>query len=652
MSLSISRKRVARLFTASVLFSGASLGQSIVYTPCTGPEPQVVKPVCGSLTLPLKAGDPSHGTIGIGFRLYAPTAGSGGGTIVPRQGGPGIASTAPQFRNRTLAVFAPLRNQGYSVLYVDQRGRGTSGAINCPTLQNGAPDVLAGISECGASLGITAGDYSSAAAAADLEAVRAAVGIGKIDLYGQSYAGVDVDAYVTRYPQNVRSIVVDSPYTTLADFFSTKSDDSFLRAVRVSCTLNEGCAPRLEKVYDLINRLRAQPYADVGYDLTGTATPVQANETAVLISILGNIGLGSAGAFQEFLNQGEIGAAATAYLEHGDAVPLNRLLAENAVVLQPAPGGPVGNISVGDLYATECADIGNAPWVWAAPQPVRELQFRSALNRLPREAIAPFSSSAWAAYLQWAFIGDSCTAWPTSPTPVLPPRTVYPAIPMLALTGNMDAGVPSEYVRFYASRYPNSTLVNLNGRGHISSARGDVCAASLIRSFVSTLDAGDTACAATPEVLPLATANFPRSLIEARAASVDRSGVDVSTARDRRAATIAVAAMLDALKRLDLAGSPMADVGLRGGAMSGLIDDDGNFQITLTNTKFTDDTSVSGTATWSPFDFSLTGTLTLSGVSQSASFSINGAWRLPGGGPLQVRGASNGRSVALLVPAT
>ena len=45
----------------------------------------------------------------------------------------------------------------------------------------------------------------------DLEDVRRALGYGRIDLFGGSYAGVDMMTYAVRHAKRVRSVVLSSP---------------------------------------------------------------------------------------------------------------------------------------------------------------------------------------------------------------------------------------------------------------------------------------------------------------------------------------------------------------------------------------------------------------------------------------------------------
>jgi proline iminopeptidase len=59
-----------------------------------------------------------------------------------------------------------------------------------------------------------AGQYTVANMVEDLEAVRSALGLGKVHLLGHSFGGVLAQAYAFRYPQNLRSLVLCSTFHT------------------------------------------------------------------------------------------------------------------------------------------------------------------------------------------------------------------------------------------------------------------------------------------------------------------------------------------------------------------------------------------------------------------------------------------------------
>ncbi len=654
----------AHVTVASAAPAVPTVAVPITSVPCPAPADAAV---CGTIQVPADRTRPERGSMTVFFRLYQ--AANATGVIVPRQGGPGPASTAPQFVSRVRGVMSPLFGSGWSILFVDQRGRGGSNAINCPDLQaNGLSE--AGVIACAASLvdasgipGSGADLYSTAASADDLEDVRRALAAAgripdvPIDLFGQSYGGVDLEAYAARYPQQVRSMVGDSPYSSSSDFFGVRAASAFVESAVQACRLNAGCRTDREDIAKLVRDLRRSPLTGTGVDLSGTTRQVTGDEVAVLYSLIFNQPtplVAQLGA--EFLNQGEIGAAARAH-RRGDTAPLLRLLAENADLLIPTGSPlPFTRNSLGNVVATQCADQTSAPWTWGSPNAAAEYQ--AALARVRSSSIAPFSRSAWSEFSTAAALGGSlCVPWPTSPIEALPAGSPLTSAPVLAVSPSLDNAVPPAYVTEWADRYPNARVAVLTGRGHIPGVRADACAQRIIRSFIADPSAAlNLACASTPQILPLATPDFPVEVSHAAEAKVDRSTrTDRSRPEGRRVATVTVATTLDALKRFTMAANPAySSTGLRGGGVSGAADGLGVVTVTLTGARFVDDLAVSGTTTWDPSTFALTGTLTIARPNgqQVGTVTVSGTWRMPGGAPLQVRGSIGGRPVALLVPAT
>jgi pimeloyl-ACP methyl ester carboxylesterase len=144
---------------------------------------------CGTVTVPLDRADSSAGTIDVAYALlpHTDTRKPALGTVVPNPGGPGSPTIADA--DTWTDLLGPLRTRR-DLLLIDTRGTGQSAALACPSLadQNLFTIDLQGIAKtCGADIGGKAGDYGSAAIADDFDAVRAALGIDKLDLWAQSW---------------------------------------------------------------------------------------------------------------------------------------------------------------------------------------------------------------------------------------------------------------------------------------------------------------------------------------------------------------------------------------------------------------------------------------------------------------------------------
>jgi pimeloyl-ACP methyl ester carboxylesterase len=361
--------------------------QAATLVPCeeAGPDGQ-----CGTVAVPLDRADPSRGTVPIFFLYYRHRdPGPANEAILVTGGGPGFSVTSiPPIVDYHRDVFDSLLDTR-DLIFLDQRGVGGSDAIDCPQIQHGSEDPFHDIAACGAQLGSSASLYSTADVAQDIDAVRAALGIDKLDFYGGSYAGLDIQAYATRFPQHLRSAVLDSPVVFGSYDFDAPTVRAINRTVRLICARSPTCRAdqdnALDEVARLARRLREQPLEGVGFDALGERREVRLTEGTLLWRILTS----DAGFY---VAASEVAAAADA-LRHGDPVPLLRLAAEGDGPLIVDEGEP-REFSLGHNNARFCTDA-PMPWDKAASGPERLRQWRAARDALSADAFAPYSVDAW-----------------------------------------------------------------------------------------------------------------------------------------------------------------------------------------------------------------------------------------------------------------
>jgi len=618
----------------------ATASSDITWVKCP-PEAQDLGAMCGTLAVPLNRRHPEKEKIAIYFELYLHRKpGPAESAILGNPGGPGFATNI--FRFFALSAFA--RNLDvHDILLIDDRGRGFSAAIDCEELQHGTAPFAQAESDCAAQLGEADSRYGTGDVAMDTEAVRAALGYDKVDYLGSSYGGADVTAYATRFGQHLRSIVLDAPVGTpglrafARDRYSARSTH---REVRLDCLRSPTCAadhPNPDTGFErLITNIRSKPVQGYAYDASGNLIRVHLDEGALL-----NVAINPTG---NFVSIGELLAAGNA-LSGGDAAPLLRLGAE-VIPLVPDNGDPTG-FSQGAHYATQCVD-GYQPWDWSAPVLERKKQFADALKELPENAFSPFTKAA-AAGLDVS-LEKQCIWWekPTPSSPVTPPHPTYPNVPTLVLVGDLDTVVPMEEVRKVAALFPGSTFVPVAEVGHTTLGSGQ-CAAGLTSEFFETLQVGDTTCAKTPETVWPALGRFPLRAADARPAEIDPDGHNEIGEHERRVVTVAVATVIDALKRTSIGDG--TGVGLRTGTFESSFDADGNQITTLADCAFAKDVLVNGTVEWGA-DLSLVADLTVSGTGTAGGvLHVEGTWQAPGPvGNFTIFGTLRGRQVAVLVP--
>jgi pimeloyl-ACP methyl ester carboxylesterase len=164
-------------------------------------------------------------------------------------GGPGQA--AGDFYAGYAAAFATI-GRDRDIVLVDQRGTGRSAPLNCEYPEDpevatvDAGELRAATLNC---LRALTGDpryYTTSVAVSDLEAVRQALGLAEINLYGVSYGTRVAQHYLRRFPQRVRTMVLDGavpPQVLLGPDLALDAQRS-LDAILERCEKDPGCQQR------------------------------------------------------------------------------------------------------------------------------------------------------------------------------------------------------------------------------------------------------------------------------------------------------------------------------------------------------------------------------------------------------------------------
>jgi pimeloyl-ACP methyl ester carboxylesterase len=591
----------------------------IAAAPGASAAPCPARATCGAVSVPVDPADPGLGSLSIAYQLHprrgaAPAA----GTLVPLIGGPGGSNTAlPQEWQQ---VYGRLLDR-FDLLLVDNRGTGQSGVLDCPALQHRGV-TAANVDACAQQIGSARDHYQSASVARDLEAVRAALGIDKIDLYGFSWGSVQARAYAARFGEHLRSVVLDSAGEDLEAVASAMQRAAHYRdQVALLCRRSPTCRATgddpVAQVTALVARLRRQPVTGAAYDAGGARQDLRVDEAALWNVFNGPPLVSLPGA-----------ARAVA---RGDKRPLLRLVAENRFSPAAGDAGDPAQFSVGDTLAVLCNEQ-RFPWDWTAPPATRSAQWDAALAAQPPGAFGPFSAAAVGA--DPAGIARACVDWPApaSTEPPVPDGSSYPAIPALFVGGDLDGAVPA-VARAYQQQFPAGRYVEFANVGHGAAFSGR-CAAAIVRRFVERLSAGDTACASRAAPI-YGYSRFPRRARDVTT-PVRRLRGDRSSARDRLAAAATVETLVDAA----IHGS--SGHGLRGG---GCLATPAN-TLRLSACRFVEDVTVSGVGAIDPTRPTLGADLRVSGSGTSpGSVKIR-----PRGPDLAVTGRLGAHRVRVVVP--
>ncbi len=170
---------------------------------------------CGTLQVPEDRLNPSGRQIGLRVAVVpAVTADAKPDPFFALAGGPSEASTS--FFAWLPGLFSEV-HATRDIVLVDQRGTGASNRLALPAM----PDTTGlAAAEADARLAAWAKQslagldadprmYTSSVAADDLDAVRAALGYDKIDLYGTSYGGELAQYFLRQHPDRVRVAILD-----------------------------------------------------------------------------------------------------------------------------------------------------------------------------------------------------------------------------------------------------------------------------------------------------------------------------------------------------------------------------------------------------------------------------------------------------------
>ncbi|WP_225725980.1 MULTISPECIES: alpha/beta fold hydrolase [unclassified Nocardia] len=438
---------------------------------------------CGQVQRPLVADQPDLGTVDIGYALVrhgkdVPSA----GTVVPNPGGPGVPMIA--HAAEAVAVSEHLLAD-HDLLLIDPRGTGVSSPLDCGIdarrFQLGTREQqLTAVEHCGAQLGSRAAGYTSAAAADDFDAVRERLGIPKLVLYGISYGTYLMPVYAQRHPDHVQSIVLTGAYSPDMNQLGTANAEAVSLALQRICERSRACDGNAA-VADLAavaQRVRTRPIT-----VATDHGPVLLDE-GKLGNLVFEAGTSNVGAHPEQLVPlGMLPAAL-----HGAVRGDDRGLAEFVRATTDEPAYE----NIGSYVAVTCNDY---PTLWSpdANLPQREQQYRQALANAPAGSGA-FSAEGFGAALRDG--GDSCIRWPGLKNHQRPDqmREPLPNVPVLVLSGDLDAVTPDANGKRAAARFANATFVSVPNTGHVPDLEPSGCVTGIVAEFVRTGASGSTAC--------------------------------------------------------------------------------------------------------------------------------------------------------------
>jgi pimeloyl-ACP methyl ester carboxylesterase len=452
---------------------------------------------CGTLRVPERRDRPEGRSFDLRIAVVRAERGDRAKDAVAfLAGGPGQAASEQYVG---LAPAFAWMARKHDIVLMDQRGTGSSGRLDCP---HGSPDAL-DLDGGGHAAGPTAGGeaeyvracldalaadpsaYTTAAAALDLEAVRAALGYEQLSLVGVSYGSRLAMVYARLFPGRVRTMVLDgvAPLEVAIGEQEERNAQAALTALFKRCERDAACGARFHRLAESLEAIVASlehapvdvrvPHPRTGELTQVTMTPAllrrtiqlltDSTETAALLPLL----------IDDARKSGDLSRlAAQALLAADDLAAgisnplyLSVICAEDVPFYQPLPGSSAAlpRVAAGTVAA------------------VRDAR-PSAAARARREAL--------------------CRLWPHASIEPSFKEPLVSDIPTLLLSGSADPVTPPAYGDVAANNLRRSVHVVVRHQGHGSLMSG--CLPRLAAEFIDHGGEGrfDPSCVRAIEPAP------------------------------------------------------------------------------------------------------------------------------------------------------
>jgi pimeloyl-ACP methyl ester carboxylesterase len=435
---------------------------------------------CTTLDVPVDEDDPALGTVPLALtRLPAADPANRVGSIVVNPGGPGLS--AVDALQATWAQVLPVVRERFDLVAFDPRAVGRSAPLRCATTVEldrafaldpspDDPGELAALVEanaalataCARSAGRLLGHLGTDDAVADLERVRVAVGDERLTYLGYSYGTTIGAAYLDRFPDRVRAMVLDSPFppSLTWDEVLTGQATGFERALeafledceQTSCAFRGAVRGDLGQAYDrLVARVDGAP-------LPGDASR-ELGPGELFLAVLA--------ALYDRESGWPALAAGLAAAQQGDGAPL---LALADSYLGRGPEG-YSNVNEASL-AVGCSD---------RQYPDDPAAYVALADELEQQA-PRFGQAV-------ALTGTVCAAWPAGPQERPEPVRAEGAPPVLVIGTTGDPATPYDWAVELAERLESGVLLTHRGQGHtVYGVDGPPCVVEAVDDYLFTLE--------------------------------------------------------------------------------------------------------------------------------------------------------------------
>lgn len=351
------------------------------------------------------------------------------------------------------------------LVFVDQRGTGRSNRLACPS-------ELRTIRACRQKLEESADLmlYTTAIAVEDLDDVRQALGYSTINLHGVSYGTVVALEYVRRYPRQVRSATLIGVITPAAKppLQLARATDDAMAAMMADCIEDPACR-------DAYPRL-ADDFAVVRANIDRRRARIEVKGAAGASSLVSL----SRRDFGDWLSR------TLDDLPSASQLPLliQRAARGNWALFNLDWPGRARDLPLGMYLTVTCSEF-------VATVTEEDIQRETADTLLGDHLIR--------AHMQ------RCHEWPRARIPATYYEPIRSTVPVLMLSGRLDATTPPRWGELALRSLPNGRQIIVSGLAH---SYGPPCITTLTAEFIvrGTTRGLDTACTAQirrpPFVIP------------------------------------------------------------------------------------------------------------------------------------------------------
>ena len=464
-------KRISTLLGGTLLalaatqaHAGRKLG-TLEFEPCAlspGVAALTVDAQCATLKVPENRARPDGRVLELAVAWIPNDSGNvAADPVFMLAGGPGQA--ASEGYPLVHQSFAEVRRKRHVIL-VDQRGTGKSNALICKDAEGrsafGDEDSLDAASfrtfaeRCLAKLDADPRHYTTSDAIQDLDAVRAAISAEQISLIGISYGTRVAQAYLRRYPERVRAVVLDGvvPPQLILGSEHARNLEANLDLQFERCARTPLCRKRF-----------GSPRANL--DALLAATRAQPRKVAYRDAVTNELR-------EDEFSAGTLAAVVRLYAYSPNTAAMLPLALHEA-----AQGRPEALMAQSRMLQSVVGE-----------QIMHGMQLSVICTEdVPFMQVDPADARTTLGTLLIELTSAQCEVWPRGELPGDFHAPLKSDKPVLLLSGEFDPVTPPRYGEQVLEGLSNARHLVLRGQGHNAMPQG--CAPKLVGKFLETADA-------------------------------------------------------------------------------------------------------------------------------------------------------------------